>query len=97
MVGAVDGSRLGGMCAEAWGQLDAPGRLIVEKCVEAVALIAGGVVVLRLEVVCHTIVVVERIALLVVVGVVCGKLVVPLELELLRELLHHAGSPSAEQ
>jgi len=40
-----------------------------------VALIAGGVVVLRLEVICHTIVVVERIALLVVVGVVCGKLV----------------------
>jgi hypothetical protein len=61
--------------AEARGQLDAPGRLIVEKGVEAVPLIAGGVVVvLRLKVVCHTIVVVERIALLVV-GVVCGKLV----------------------
>ena len=74
MVGAVDGSRLGGVGAEARGQLDAPGRLIVEKGVEAVALIACGVVVLRLEVICHTIVVVERIALLVV-GVVCGKLV----------------------
>src|SRR5258706_12581911 len=97
MVRAVDGSGLGGVGAEPWGQLDAPRRLIVEEGVEAVALIPSRVVVFRLEVVCHAEVIVERIALLVVIGVICGKLVVPLKLKPVRELLQLADVPSAEK
>jgi hypothetical protein len=52
-----------------------------------VALVARGVAVLGAEVVGDSVVVVEGVALLIVVGVVGGELVVPLELDAVGELL----------
>ena len=84
------------MRGEAGRKFDSPRTHVLAKKVEPVAFIAGGVVIFRLKIIGHTVVVVERIAFLIVVGKISGKLIIPLKLEPVRELLVHPDGPTTK-